>query len=135
MLNHVWSGEEIYKTILGQVKRYTFLHKNHCITYHFQEKLRIFFKKTLHQPFYTFACWAQATEENLTIYTLLYVWKQYFQLLKYKSFFLKTGNLTVNCLLKPYVLLNNYPHHFIKYEGKETLKIPIFKLFSELKKN
>ena len=34
----------------------------------------------------------------------------------------------------PYVILNNYLHHLIKYGGKGTSKIAIFKVFSELEK-
>ena len=34
----------------------------------------------------------------------------------------------------PHVVLEDYPHHLTKYEGKGTSKIPNFKLFSELLK-
>ena len=95
----------------------------------------------------------QPQQEHFAIYTLIYVWKQYFQLLNWHkiatyiiilTFFLKTAIFIINWFLfdttchraerppsvSPY---EGKEMTLIKYEGKET-KISVFKCFSELGK-
>ena len=95
----------------------------------------------------------QPQQEHFAIYTLIYVWKQYFQLLNWHkivtyiiilTFILKTAIFIINWFLfdttchcaerppsaAPY---EGKEMTLIKYEGKET-KISVFKLFSELGK-
>ena len=84
----------------------------------------------------------QPQQEYFAIYTLIYVWKQCFQLLNWHkvvtyiiilTVFLKTANYELVPLMPHVIELKYHPHHLTKYEGKGT-KISIFKLFSELGK-
>ena len=52
---------------------------------------------------------------------------------KYKQFFLKPGNLQTDYPSPIHVKLKDYPHHLTKFQGMETSRIPILKLFTELK--
>ena len=99
------------------------------------------------------SCWVWGTgaaqpQKKFQIYTLIYVWKQYFQLLKwhktftyiiiYKYFFLKNWQsnhklippLLRNMLYWKTILISDYPSP----EDKVTSKMPVLKLFRELGK-
>ena len=73
----------------------------------------------------------QPQQKDFTIYTLICVWKQYFQLLNRNKI---VTYIIILAPLTPHVIvLKDHPHHLTKYDGKET-KISVFKLFSELGK-
>ena len=87
---------------------------------------------------------AHPQQEYFAIYTFIFLWKQYFQLLNWHktvtyitilTFFLENCwfNHKLAPLMPHVIVLKDHPHHLTKYEGKGT-KISIFKLFSELGK-
>ena len=73
----------------------------------------------------------QPQQKHFTIYTLICVWKQYFQLLNRNKI---VAYIIILAPLMPHVIvLKDHPHNLTKYEGKGT-QISIFNLFRELGK-
>ena len=83
---------------------------------------------------------AQRQQERFAIYTLIYVWKQYFQLLnwhKIVTYIIVLAFFLENCsfyhklapLMPHVIVLKDNPHYLTKYKGRGT-KISIFKLFN-----
>ena len=78
----------------------------------------------------------QPQQEHFAIFTLIYVWKQYFQLLKWHKIvtYIIILTLVINSLPRlTNVALKDHPHHLTKYEEARGQKSQ-FQTFNELGK-